>query len=107
MQLMREYVDICIFVHRRIYIYMYVCVRVGEGPRRYCPKEKLPLIATSTGRMKLGFTTGAVAEGERKGAAEEGRTVENTYLLPRSRRINLFVGGAVRFLGRYYTRGRE
>jgi len=34
----------------------------------------------------------------------EGARVENTYLLPRSRRINLFVGGAVRFLGRYYTR---
>jgi len=72
-------------------------------------KRELPLIATSTQRieMKLGFTGRVDVEGERKGSGGRACTVENTYLLPRSRRINLFVGGAVRFLGRYYTRGRE
>lgn len=47
------------------------------------------------------------SKGERRGGGGRGCTMENTYLLPRSRRINLFVGGTVRFLGRYYTRGRE
>lgn len=64
MQLMREYLD----------IYIYILRGGGEGrereSRRYCPKEKLPLIATSTGRlgMKLGFTTG----GGREGREEKG-----------------------------------
>lgn len=58
-------------VNERVPRYIYIYIAGGgegreRGSRRYCPKEKLPLIATSTGRlgMKLGFTTGADARGD-------------------------------------------
>jgi len=61
---------------------------------------------------------GRIYDRSGRGGRKEGRSdggeggwqgvFDGKYLFaPRSRRINLFVGGAVRFLGRYYTRGRE
>lgn len=56
--------------------------RGGEirSSRGYWPKKKLPLIATSTGRigMKLGFTTGTDAKGERRDSG--GRVHGGKYL---------------------------